>query len=410
MQLHFKNRRGAFVVITALLATSAAAMCAIAVDFARIASLRSELQISADAGAVGGAIQWSPRNYGTGVPTDSAWAYDSAYAFAHRNKAMQDTVRVDSVIIGNWDPALRVFTPALAPLNAVRTVVSRQLTGLFMQGFGVTLPRITAKATAWGGAPVNTVGCIKPWAIPYPLLMERLNAYLGIQNTTTNLTRPFTASDLNTLMTMPESARKFDLHLGNGVLTDPAVDSLSISGNYQAVELGKYWDAATQTYANPGPINGAQAYRDDVAGVTCYPLSIGDSLLTNQGLAGSQNTVAPLSMQANAPYGICSIIRGFDDNTNQNNSAYGDCLDPDGNVGVSVVSLFYLCSSGCSGSSKVQVKMMASFEIDKVYPQKDLGSNSQWDMAEIKGTFAALSGAGRVGGSSSPLTKIILVQ
>jgi putative Tad-like protein involved in Flp pilus assembly len=410
MQLHFKNRRGAFVVITALLATSAAAMCALAVDFARIASLRSELQISADAGAVGGAIQWAPKNYGTGVPTDSAWAHDSAYAYAHRNQAMQDTVTVDSVIIGNWEPALRVFTPALAPLNAVRTVVSRQLTGLFLQGFGITLPRIQAKATAWGGAPVNSVGCIKPWAIPYPLLMERLNAYQNIQNTTTNLTRPFTSTDLNTLMTMPESARKFDLHLGNGSINDPAVDSLNISGNYQAVQLGKYWDAATQTYANPGPVNGAQAYRDDVAGVNCYPISIGDSLLTNQGLAGPQNTVAPLSMQSNSPYGICSTIRGWDDNTNKNSSAYGDCLDPSGNVGVSVVALFYLCSTGCTGSSTVQVKMMAAFQIDKVFPAGDGGLTPQFDMAEIRGTFAALGGSGRVGGTSSPLTKVIIVQ
>jgi hypothetical protein len=144
----------------------------------------------------------------------------------------------------------------------------------------------------------------------------------------------------------------------------------------------------------------------------CYSVVIGDSLQTNQGLAGAQNTVDPLSIPHNSPYGICSTIRGYDDNTNKNNSTYGDCLDANGNKGVTAVSFFYVCATGCNGSSIVAVKMMAAFTIDKVYPAKSSnGQTPAFDMAEIQGTFAALSGSGRVShGGASPILKVIIVQ
>jgi hypothetical protein len=326
---------------------------------------------------------------------------------------MQDTVRVDSIVVGKWMDATSTFNPAGSPKDAVRVVVSRQANGLFMSGFGVSFPRITAKATAWGGAPVTSYGCIKPWAIPYPLLMSAIMKFRGHPQTFDSLTKTFTTDDYNTLLQMPASSRTFDLHLGNGSLSDPAVDSLNISGNYQAIQLGRYWVASTGTYANPGPTNGAQAYRDAVSGAGgCYPVSIGDSLRTNQGLAGAQNTVDPLSIPHNSPNGICSSIRGYDDNTSKNNSSYGDCVNSSGGTGVTVVAMFYLCATGCNGSSIVAVKMMAAFTMDKVYPAKSPnGQTPAFDMAEIRGTFSALSGSGKVShGTGSPITKVILVQ
>jgi hypothetical protein len=378
---------------------------AISIDFSRMGSLRNELQTATDAAALSGAIQMMPGKA-------SATAYDSAVSYATRNLAMQGTATVDSVIFGHWDDAARTFTPmgSVVGADAIRTVVSRQATGLTMTGlFGLTAPRIKARATAWSRAPVVSNGCLKPWAVPYTLLMSRINAHNGVANTTANLQRPFTPADLDTLMAMPAAQRKFQLHLGAGTL-----DTNQISGNYQAVKLGKYWDAATQTYANPGPVNGAQAYRDNVAGATCYGVSIGDSLKTNQGLAGPQNTVDPLLIQGNPPQGVCTTIRGYSDNTNQNSPAYGDCLDANGNTGVSEIGIFYLCTSGCNGSSTVKTQMMASFSIDKVYPKKDPGPNPQYELAQINGTFSALAatGGGRVGaaGTSSPVVKVILVQ
>jgi Flp pilus assembly protein TadG len=403
--VRLKVRNGAFVVITAILMISMFAVMAVAVDFSRMGSLRNELQISADASALGGALQIQPSMNG-------ATAYDSAVAYATRNTAMQGTVTVDSVIFGNWDDAARTFTPlgSYVGADAITTVVSRQSTGLTMTGLlGVAAPRIKARATAWAQAPVSNFGCMKPWAIPYPLLMSRINAHNGVTNTAANLTRPFTSADLDTVMAMTAAERQFALHLGTGLL-----DTAQISGNYQAVKLGKYWDAATQTYASPQPVNGATAYRDNVSGATCHGISIGDSLQTNQGLAGAQNTVDPFLIQGSPARGVCTIIRGYGtDNTPQSDPRYGDCVDANGNVGVSNISLFYACTSGCNGASTVATMMMASFKIDKVYPQRQTGSPSNWDMAEITGTFEALTASGgRVGpaGTSSILSTIILVR
>ena len=405
MKLKLRARRGAFVVLTAIMMTSMVALCALAVDFARIAALKNELQLSADASAMAGGIQMLPNH-------NSATKWDSAYAYAHRNKAMQDTVTVDSIQFGNWNPGTVTFTQGGNPLDAIRVVVSRQSNGLFMSGMGIPMPRIKARATAWAAAPIGNDGCIKPWAVPYALLMERLNTYQGIQNTPANLSRPFTTTDYQTLMGMPVSARHFALHLGTGTLNDPVLDSLNISGNYQAVQLGKYWDSNTQTYASPGPINGAQAYRDNVSGSTCYGITVGDSLQTNQGLAGPQNTVDPLLVQGNPPVGICSQIRGWSDNTNMNSSTYGDCLDAQGNVGVDVVGMFYLCASGCNGASVVGVKMIASFKLEKVYPRNDPGNNGLFSVAELRGTFNTQATTGKVNynAGASPVVKVILVQ
>lgn len=402
---NLRSRRGAFVIITAILMIAMFAVMAVSIDFSRMGSLRNELQTAADAAALSGAIQMLPGRV-------AATAYDSAVSYATRNKAMQGTPDVDSVIFGHWDDAARTFSPlgGVAGADAIQMVLSRQASGLTMTGLlGVTAPRIRARATAWSRAPVVTNGCLKPWAVPYTLLMSRINAHNGVANTTANLQRPFTPEDLDTLMAMPAAQRKFQLHLGSGTL-----DTSQISGNYQAVKLGKYWDAASQTYTNPGPINGAQAYRDNVAGATCYGISIGDSLKTNQGLAGPQNTVDPLLVQGNPPLGVCTTIRGYSDNTNPNSAAYGDCLDANGNTGVSEISIFYLCTSGCNGSSTVKTQMMASFTIDKIYPRNDPGQNPQYQLAQINGTFSALAatGGGRVGpaGTSSPVMKVILVQ
>jgi Flp pilus assembly protein TadG len=399
-----KPRRGAFVIITAILLISMFAVMAIAIDFSRMGSLRNELQNSADAAVLAGAIQMLPGK-------DPNTAADSLNAYAARNKAMQGTVTVDSLTFGLWDDAAATFTPlgSYVGANAVRTVVSRQSSGLTMTGlFGLAAPTIKARATAWARAPVTSFGCIKPWAVPYQQLISRINTHNGVANTTTNLQRPFTPEDLDTLMAMASSERQFQLHLGNGTL-----DTAQISGNYQAVQLGKYWDAATQTYPSPGPTNGAQAYRDDVAGVNCHGLAIGDSLQTNQGLAGAQNTVDPMLIQGNPPQGVCTTIRGYNDTTDPSSSEYGDCLNSSGSVGVSEIAIFYLCTSACNGASKVKTQMMASFTIDKVYPKKDTGPNPQYEMAQINGTFRALSAPdGRVGtaGASSPLVKVILVK
>jgi hypothetical protein len=114
----------------------------VSIDVTRLSSLRNELQSSADAGAHAGAIQLIE-------PNDPMHSADTATAYASRYLAMQGAVAVDSVELGRWDDDGDVFNPGLTPFNAVRIVVSRQAPGLLVSHFGVSAPRVRARAVTW---------------------------------------------------------------------------------------------------------------------------------------------------------------------------------------------------------------------------------------------------------------------
>jgi Flp pilus assembly protein TadG len=133
--LRLRQRRGAFVVMTGVMFFALIVCGAVAIDFSRLWTERWELQTAADAGSIAGAMQLMP-------PRDSLRYADSARAYVWRNRAMADTITVDSVIKGNWDGPTRTWTPAGDPSNAVRVVVSQRASNLFMAGFGVPVPRM----------------------------------------------------------------------------------------------------------------------------------------------------------------------------------------------------------------------------------------------------------------------------
>ncbi len=140
--MNAKSRRGNITVLVAVLLTGTVAASAVSIDVARLSSLRHELQYSADAGAHAGAIQLTE-------PNDPMSTVQAARAFAIRYLAMQGTVQVDSVEMGRWDDAGRVFHPGLTPFDAVRVVVSRRPDGLLASHLGLTSPRIRARAVGW---------------------------------------------------------------------------------------------------------------------------------------------------------------------------------------------------------------------------------------------------------------------
>lgn len=397
--VRLKARRGAVVVIVGVMIVALMAITALSLDFSRMWSLRNELQTSADAAALAGAIQLiSPR-----VTTA---AMDSARVYAKRNRAMQDTVTIDSMTVGDWDDSLSTYIAGVNPPDAISVVLSRQSTGLLMAMLGVPLPRIRARAIGWAEAPVATVGCIKPWALPYVGLMAALNNARGLPNTYANLTRPFDqVADLAALQTMTTAQRTFTLKLGSGTINDSLATATNLPGNYQAVQMPKYWDKATGTYPSPGPINGANEYRNLVAGSTCHGLSVGDSLLTQPG-----NMVGPTlqgaQVQGTPPAGICHTIV----NSPSNLATHGNCLDANGNVGVEVKSAFYLCATGCNGQTAVGVALLGSFTLTKVYPTSQGGQNPQYDRAQIEGIYSPSQDVGPVGGGSTTIRRPILVK
>jgi len=411
--MRLKTRRGAVVVMLGIMIVALVSVSAISIDFSRLWTLRNELQTSADAAAHAGAVQLAP-------PNDASTTIAVAQNYANRNLAMQNTVTVDSVILGDWDDVTRTFIPNGPPIDAVSVTVSRQSTGLIMSMLGVLQPRLKARAIGWADAPVSAAtGCIKPWAIPYTLLMYRLNLYRNATespspfsppNSEANLTRPFDqVADLNALQAMPAADRTFSLKQGSGTMND---SGSAISGNYQAVVLPEYWDAATQAN-NPNYTpsdGGGQNYADNISGGTCNTLDIGDRLITEQGVAVGPTLHGFLGTGGVSGPGICASISGNQDSINQNDSRYGDCVQADGSTGIDVKSAFYYCTSSCNGKSEVEVKMLGSFTLKKIYPQGDHGQNPQWEASEIVGIFKPIGDPGTVGPGMTMYTQIIIVR
>lgn len=119
-----RERRGAFVVLTALLLVFVFVMLSFAIDLGYIAVVQSELQNAADAAALAGAAA-------TTDGTDSART--EALKFATLNRAGgRDVAETEaSIRFGRWDTTSRTFVESTDDPAAIEVVLSRQNQGLF---------------------------------------------------------------------------------------------------------------------------------------------------------------------------------------------------------------------------------------------------------------------------------------
>lgn len=167
--LRLAARRGATLVLVAVMLLVIGAMMAFALELAGVYGGVNELQTGADAAALAGALRLQ-RTPGVSVAAQtSAWATN--------NNAFVRTVRVSvsDVAGGFWDPAAGTFTPgAWATANAVRTT-ARDTVSLFF-GAVVGTSRITPwrSGVAWI-ANQATRDCIEPFGID----LTYMNTLLG---------------------------------------------------------------------------------------------------------------------------------------------------------------------------------------------------------------------------------------
>jgi len=108
-----RSRRGAIVVLAAILLVFMIGMIAFALDIGYIVLVRSQLQVAADAAALAGAAASNLAR---------ADMETVAKQYAADNKAGGRAVKLNSSDIqyGYWDTNARVFTPSTSPSNAVR--------------------------------------------------------------------------------------------------------------------------------------------------------------------------------------------------------------------------------------------------------------------------------------------------
>lgn len=130
------------------------AVGAMTIDMSRLGILRAELQVSADAGAHAGIVEFLQPG-----PLNTGRMLDSARAYALKNTALGTVVTVDELEVGHWNGF--DFVPAGSPTNAVHIQVSVQSVGLIMEILGVSSPVVHATSiasTADFPAPPATCG------------------------------------------------------------------------------------------------------------------------------------------------------------------------------------------------------------------------------------------------------------
>jgi Flp pilus assembly protein TadG len=145
-----QQRRGATLVLAALLIVLILALVAFSVDVGYIVLARTQLQAAADAAALAAAAS-------TNLPRADMEVVAKQYAEA--NKVANRSVQLNSADIeyGTWDTASRRFTPSSTPSNAVRvtTRADRDNGGEVPLFFGRIFNLTTTSAKASAVATVN---------------------------------------------------------------------------------------------------------------------------------------------------------------------------------------------------------------------------------------------------------------
>jgi Mg-chelatase subunit ChlD len=114
------RRRGAVIVLTAIVLVVMVILIALAVDIGYLSTVRTELQCAADAGALAGAAE---------MTASRSKGVAAAREFVQRNVAVDDSdVEIE---MGRWDRDSRSFAPGQNPADALRVVVRQPETPLF---------------------------------------------------------------------------------------------------------------------------------------------------------------------------------------------------------------------------------------------------------------------------------------
>ena len=239
-----RDQRGSAITMFAVFLMAVAGFAAIAIDGGYLYSLKSKLQTTADA-AVLVAVSELP---------DTDAARTAAIVMAGKNMPPGEHGAVlanADVVTGNWDSGTRTFTPAGAPINAVRVVTRRSqgngnAAGLFFArilGFNQVDVETAATATFQSGGDACIIALD-------PSVADALRIG-GTANVTMTCGAQVNSTSNRAVRTN-----------GGGCLT---ASSIAVAGDYQgscyspAPDTGMAPMADPLAYLNPPPYNGPGA-------------------------------------------------------------------------------------------------------------------------------------------------------
>jgi Flp pilus assembly protein TadG len=350
-----RSRKGATLVLVAILLTVLIGFTGIAIDASRLYLMRVQLQTTADASAIAGTVEVKNKR-----PTN-ATAQAQAYVANNLVERTAPTVNSADVEPGVWNFQTNVFTPLGSwtdpNVQSVRVTAHYPGAYTFARVFGVTTKNVQARAVGAVGW-VSTTDCLKPWAVSYQTLLDALYPPAGTKNTTYNLT----AQDITTLSNMSPP--------GNNVTLLNGTNNQLTPGNIAQVQTNNPW-------------NGGAAYKDAI--INCSNIEIGPGTILHGDpgagsgqTAGSLQTLCGASGNGNKPFSCSTKVKLAI--WDQNNGLTGSNLT-------------------------VRVKYVGVFEVTQYTP----GSGKTDD--QIQGFIATMATNGTFSTNPGPTTgSIALVQ
>ena len=137
-----RPRRGAVIVLAAVLLVALLCVVAFAVDFGYIVMVKTQLQNAADAGALAGA--GSLRD-GSAEAKNSAETFAEMHPVANLNVDVKPTQDIE---LGRWDHRAFAFSSAEEEVDAVRVTCRHSARLFFAKVFGKTSADLSASAVA----------------------------------------------------------------------------------------------------------------------------------------------------------------------------------------------------------------------------------------------------------------------
>jgi len=339
---------------------AAIAMCALAIDIARMYLIHAELQASADAGALAGAQRVLVQLPASGFDTATA------YAQANLVEDTVPTVAPADVVLGTWNSGTFTSSGSWMDPTANAVQVTSRYTGSYVFGrfFNITNHALSATAIALVGS-VGSTSCVRPLAIPYASLLAVLYPSATPANTY-NLT----VADVTQLSTLTQ-ASQISLKVGTA-------DSSIVNGSFYAVREGPV-QYANGTAGNPW--SGANDFRDAL-GEDCSQLTpivgVGDWLEGEQG-----------NMQGPTRTGLGNLC-----------NVKGNANDITCSPAVQVnIPIWDITDKSVASANAFHVKYIGVFMVTGY--QKANG---------IVGYFSSLLGSGGFSTQPGPVRKIALVQ
>ncbi len=275
------RRRGATMVLVAVVMTVLMMFGGIGIDFGRMYSYVAQLKTLTDAAAHAAAVEL--RNGGT-----EANAQTRALALKNQNRV--DGLNIATMVNadiepGTWNYATRSFvTTSWANASAVRATARYTANWSLARIFGVTNKLLTQQSIAALGS-VGASTCLKPWAVPYTNMVATINQRdAGTRDTSYRLTQADVAYLKNNNIPIT-----FKITSTGETGT---VAGTVIPGNYYAVRFGPVQYANGTTPAT-SPANGANVYRSYIEDLNCTAAgsaAVGDWLEVEQG-----NMIGPTS-------------------------------------------------------------------------------------------------------------------